>query len=307
MNLTSRNVINSITHIDVIFDHIDKVWTAKNDAPGIRNILDNKLDEMKAGKIKGIILFDKKQPKGLAWVDKPTKHYGNMILHTLDIKYQKPLVKALVNSGLIDGALLELVIFEDTYLYDQAFKEHGLITNLRQRMAWFPPENFSCPELSKDISFTKMAKSKAAISAELSYDAHLVSKDYIGYPDLDNLDNRIALEKAVFDGLYGPIVEPASLFIRYKGKTIGSCLVLVIKCWGYEEVPWIFDLVINPEYQGKGFGKKLLYQSLSTLIEKKYPIIGLAVTLSNKNAIKMYENIGFSVVEIFSEYAYKTL
>ncbi|MFC1770617.1 GNAT family N-acetyltransferase [Candidatus Margulisiibacteriota bacterium] len=307
MIYTYSSNLNQFLHfVDEFYRTIDDFWKKKYGDPGIYHVLKNKLEGIKKHKITGIIIFKDKKPAGIAWIEKFTEYYGNMVLYSLMPEDREYLASALVESGCLENSMLELIKFEDTQVYEETFISKGLIHNYRQRMAWFSPEDFTCPKIPKDISFREIKKKDAHISGEISYKAHKISQDYIGYPDLDSIENRVKLEKMVFNKLYGPIIKPASLFILYKDQIVGACLMIESSCWGYKKVPWIFDIVIEPEFQGKGFGTILLTQCLAILKDMDYPVVGLAVTISNKSAIHIYEKYNFTLVEKFSEFAYKT-
>jgi len=108
------------------------------------------------------------------------------------------------------------------------------------------------------------------------------------------------------EGEFGPIVTPASLLIKYHGKPVGSCMVIDIECWGYKHMAWIFDIALDPAYQGLGLGKLLLLNSLKGARESGYPIIGLAVTYTNAIAYHLYEKIGFQIYEEYYEILHPT-
>ena len=58
----------------------------------------------------------------------------------------------------------------------------------------------------------------------------------------------------------------------------------------------IDDLVVNKEYQRKGYGKQLLIFAVNYLLnESKKPILHVAAW--NKNAVKLYENHGFIITK----------
>ena len=58
----------------------------------------------------------------------------------------------------------------------------------------------------------------------------------------------------------------------------------------------IDDLIVAPEYQGRGMGKEILLWALEHI--SKEPII-LHVADWNKRAIRLYENYGFEIVQTF--------
>ncbi|MDZ4992604.1 GNAT family N-acetyltransferase [Clostridium perfringens] len=60
----------------------------------------------------------------------------------------------------------------------------------------------------------------------------------------------------------------------------------------------IDDLIVNPKYQGKGYGKKLLLYAINKIQNLKAEKITLHVAKWNEKALKLYENNGFKCVEI---------
>ena len=65
---------------------------------------------------------------------------------------------------------------------------------------------------------------------------------------------------------------------------------------------WVLDMAVEPSFQGRGFGRALLEESLHGAVKAELPVVGLAVTLTNAAAIHLYEKVGFHVVERFHEY-----
>ena len=55
----------------------------------------------------------------------------------------------------------------------------------------------------------------------------------------------------------------------------------------------IDDLIVNPKYQGQGYGKKLLHTALAMMQEKKVTPIILHVAAWNERALHLYETNGF--------------
>ena len=54
----------------------------------------------------------------------------------------------------------------------------------------------------------------------------------------------------------------------------------------------IDDLIVNPKYQGKGYGKQILLWALENIKSKR---IFLRVATWNKKAIRLYEKNGFVI------------
>ena len=77
--------------------------------------------------------------------------------------------------------------------------------------------------------------------------------------------------------------------------------------YGTIESTDIFEVAIKKEYQGRGFGKKLLIESMKDLIEDKKNIeiknkFLLEVNEKNKKALKLYKKIGFEEISIRKNY-----
>ena len=77
--------------------------------------------------------------------------------------------------------------------------------------------------------------------------------------------------------------------------------------YGKIESTDIFEVAIKKEYQGRGFGKKLLIESMKDLIEDKKNIeiknkFLLEVNEKNKKALKLYKKIGFEEISIRKNY-----
>ena len=69
----------------------------------------------------------------------------------------------------------------------------------------------------------------------------------------------------------------------------------------------IFEVAIKKEYQGQGFGEKLLIESMKDLIEDKKNIeiknkFLLEVNEKNKKALKLYKKIGFEQISVRKNY-----
>lgn len=69
-------------------------------------------------------------------------------------------------------------------------------------------------------------------------------------------------------------------------KLIGACMVGFIN-----ELPYILDFVVHPEFQRRGLGAKMIQRTLN-LLYRNYPAIRLNVTVGN-NAEIFYNKLGF--------------
>lgn len=55
----------------------------------------------------------------------------------------------------------------------------------------------------------------------------------------------------------------------------------------------IDDVIVNPKYQGQGYGKKLLHTAVSMMQERQVSPIILHVAAWNERALRLYETNGF--------------
>jgi ribosomal protein S18 acetylase RimI-like enzyme len=76
------------------------------------------------------------------------------------------------------------------------------------------------------------------------------------------------------------------IFDTITNQFIGACMV------GYvNDLPYILDFVVHPEFQRKGIGEKMLKRTLN-LLSRSYFAIRLNVTVGN-NAEDFYDKLGF--------------
>jgi ribosomal protein S18 acetylase RimI-like enzyme len=84
------------------------------------------------------------------------------------------------------------------------------------------------------------------------------------------------------------------LFITFENNIVGlaTCFInfSTFKARYYLN---IHDLIILPEYRGKGLGRKLLEKCIDISMERGYCKITLEVREDNKNAQLLYKDLGF--------------
>lgn len=66
------------------------------------------------------------------------------------------------------------------------------------------------------------------------------------------------------------------------------------------------SISIAPEYQGMGYGRKFVRQTVNILRERGHKKVSLCCVVGNKNANALYMSLGFKAVYV-NDYAYKTL
>ena len=57
---------------------------------------------------------------------------------------------------------------------------------------------------------------------------------------------------------------------------------------------WIYYLAIDPDYQGAGYGMRLMQEIEARLLSKGCPKINLQIRAENKAVIDFYSSIGYS-------------
>ncbi|MBP4132748.1 ribosomal protein S18-alanine N-acetyltransferase [Gallibacterium anatis] len=85
--------------------------------------------------------------------------------------------------------------------------------------------------------------------------------------------------------------------VLYQNSIIGFCI-----CQTVLDEATLFNIAIDPQFQGNGFGKALLQHLMNELIAKGITTLWLEVRESNQKARKLYENLGFNEVTVRKNY-----
>ena len=67
----------------------------------------------------------------------------------------------------------------------------------------------------------------------------------------------------------------------------------------------ITQICIAPSYRGLGLGYELLRQSLGGLVKAGCPTATLTVTASNREAVNLYERMGFETIRRFRAFVWE--
>ena len=302
MALKTRNIHTSHSDMQALWPSIEDAWKTRGGLTDIVPTLLERLD--KPDKLTGQILYANDVPVGVFWVEKLTHNYGNVFFHSTHPAFREALVSALFTSEFLNGVYSELIHFEDTLDYRKFMIKHQAYENPRQRMGRFLTDFTIQNAPDPLVTYLPTTEDMTPLISAISAHGHQLSRDYVGYPGLEDTQARAALQTQVFSGFYGQVVTDASLSMYYQGKLVGSVLIVEIACWGYDKVPWVFDISIDAAYQGKGLGIALMIESMQRLKALDYPVIGLAVTLTNAAALRIYEKLGYMITDAFTEYLY---
>ncbi|MBT6121396.1 GNAT family N-acetyltransferase [bacterium] len=300
---TSVSIQDGIEYLPSFFSDIYKYFDTEESIAAVKDAFEKKIDLIKTGKIEGRLILKDNSPVGFGWVELTAPAYGNMMLHCYDDETAAKLAEDFVDQKLVKGRLLELVQFKSTTPYINIFDRYKMHRNFRQRMGIsLDSEKWLHPSLPSDLTYEEMDESTISDTGTLSYLAHQISQDQQGYEGLYSIQNRVKLEKSVLANERGKFNPTASFVLKLKDEIVGFVTIIDITCWGYERVPWVFDIAVSPKYHGQGFGKQLMLECMARLTDMDYPVIGLAVTVSNENARKLYEKLGYQLVEQFYEF-----
>jgi len=140
--------------------------------------------------------------------------------------------------------------------------------------------------------------------------AQLIATAYLGHVDSRINDQyrsvpgarRFLFNIVQYPGC-GAFFKPASVaaFDRATGRICGICLVsLVLPHCGH-----ITQICVAPWVHGAGVGYELLRQSLQALRAAGCRRTSLTVTASNRDAIDLYEGVGFNTIRKFSAYVWE--
>jgi len=290
---------------DILIADIHRICITHYDNDSIQEAILKKYTATTPITLITLVGYREAQPVCLAIIEKSTASYGNFILHALredDLTAIDALVTAATSHPLCAGSFMELIQYYPNNPFRKAFLDQKIMELPRQRLVRYLDTPITYPRWRNDISFRPVDTDVFDIVAEISTAGHLQSQDYPGYADLENPENRAALESAVFGELYGPVLRPVTLLLLLSGKPIGYICYVGVACWGEPQIPWIFDISIHPDHHGCGYGKHLLQYTLAVLQDMKYPMVGLSVTSTNTHAMALYETLGFQEVEYFSEF-----
>ena len=159
------------------------------------------------------------------------------------------------------------------------------------------------PLLPNTLEFEVYHESEIDELAQLMFRSNNGQIDQIIFPNFfGTTDTCKELIKNIVKSVYGDYKEPYSWLLREGGKLVGACFITTRDKGGTGYIP---DIVIDPDYQGKGLGKAILIHSMKETLagEPSITEVGLDVTLENK-AKFLYKSIGFETKNEYSMYTW---
>lgn len=228
------------------------------------------------------------------WVKKDGKRIGGVLLEpnymnclVLEPPYDEyNLLVAMLKNLLIDWSLNHKAIVVGGVKPDKInyYENAGFKPGVSRRCMIRPTEkfevvwkeNFALLDVSREnmvelISLFEQAYSKSSPDRTISRTN--IEKDLEYY--FENFEDSHILREA-----------SSLIYDTQKKVLVGACLISIWEQW-----PNVYDIVVNPAYQGQGLATQMLKKSLSVL-KSEYPVLRLFVTLGNE-AEKVYHKLGF--------------
>ena len=125
-----------------------------------------------------------------------------------------------------------------------------------------------------------------------------------------DLKKIIEIESMVFgkdafsEKLIKKLIKENLFFFKLEKANIKKHLIgFVIVISDQKDCANIINFLINPKYQNKGYGSFLLNHTILKIKEfDKVKKIILNVNINNSSAIKLYEKIGFQIIQKINNY-----
>jgi ribosomal protein S18 acetylase RimI-like enzyme len=137
------------------------------------------------------------------------------------------------------------------------------------------------------------ADTRMASPADRQALANLLLAAYAGTIDDEGETPAEALAEIerTLGGAYGPYLEPCSFLAEVDGRVVAASLIT-----RWAEAPLVAFVMIDPRFQRRGLGERLLRRSMAALWSQGERELLLFVTEGNTPAQRLYERLGFAVV-----------
>jgi ribosomal-protein-alanine N-acetyltransferase len=134
-----------------------------------------------------------------------------------------------------------------------------------------------------------------------------IEKEYVEIVDDSMLPEILRIQAEGFEnGRKGEILKYSKKFrnifyvIKNQDRVIGYCTYYLqpgFSIMGFKKRSVIYSIAIDKKFRNKGFGRKLLEESIKEMKLNSVSAIFLFVNINNIPAIRLYEKIGFSIVK----------
>ncbi len=182
---------------------------------------------------------------------------------------------------------VESIVANDEMVVRDIFQKHGFIVDVRYLME-YEIRDIPKYELPAGFSFVDYEPELHEAFVRAFYYAFKDTPDTRIYPELKNLEltrklicTRILNENLTSNDLVFGILHNRTI--------IGFSMLKSEFKKGF-----INAIGVIPEFQGRGFGKILMYESMNRLKKHGYSYVRLAVTYSNSKAYSLYRSLKFA-------------
>jgi putative acetyltransferase len=122
------------------------------------------------------------------------------------------------------------------------------------------------------------------------------------------LINRWLLYEQMSPEAFRPIamelIQRSALFVfEADGVPVAMCK-LVPQKYRNSHILYLGGVAVDPRYQGKGIGAKMLSSAIDLCRERSCTRIELTVSVENPKAVRLYESLGFVREGILKNYCY---
>lgn len=126
-------------------------------------------------------------------------------------------------------------------------------------------------------------------------------------PELDDLEELIAVNQAIFNDSHVDAKSMVLNTLESQNRTQYAFMlqnqIVGIGCVCEEDdEASIFGLGVLPDYQGRGFGREVLFLIMRDLLERNCRNIVLEVNSTNDKAYQLYRKSGFDIETSFDYY-----
>lgn len=112
------------------------------------------------------------------------------------------------------------------------------------------------------------------------------------------------MNEEAFKPIYNNLLAEGILYLfKEDNKTLGMCK-LIQQRFRNEHVLYVGGLAIHPKFFRNGFGKKLMLDIIVFAKTQNLLRIELTVATENRNAIQLYESVGFTKEGILRNYTF---
>lgn len=121
---------------------------------------------------------------------------------------------------------------------------------------------------------------------------------------IKEIESMVFGKDAFSEKLIKKLIKENLFFLKLEKSSIKKHLIgFIIVIMDQNDCANIINVLINPKYQNKGYGSYLLNQTILKIKEfEKVKKIILNVNINNSSAIKLYEKIGFRIIQKINNY-----